>query len=93
MFLMHRNILRFLLALALTASASAQQRASVDAPDVERLRAHVAYLASDKLEGRRVGSAGADAAARYIAEEFARVGLRPAFGNQQAAKKAGPALT
>ncbi|HEX8187065.1 MAG TPA: hypothetical protein VF586_01860, partial [Pyrinomonadaceae bacterium] len=48
------------------------------APDVERLRAHVTYLASEKLEGRRTGTAGAREAARYVAREFMRYGLRPA---------------
>lgn len=89
MFLMPRKILHLLLALGLTASALAQQpqRAAVDAPDVEQLRTHIAYLASDKLEGRRVGTPGADAAARYIAEEFAQIGLRPGVGDRQAAGK------
>lgn len=66
---------------ALTFSAIAQQkRASESAPSVERLRAHISYLASDKLEGRKTGSAGADMAAEYIAGEFARYGLRRSIG-------------
>jgi hypothetical protein len=44
------------------------------------LRAHVEYLASDKLEGRRTGSAGASLAAEYIAREFSRYGLRRSIG-------------
>lgn len=43
----------------------------------ERIRSHVAFLASDKLQGRRAGSPGAEAAARYIAAEFRRYGLEP----------------
>lgn len=35
----------------------------------------VKYLASDELEGRGVGTAGLDAAARYIKEQFAAAGL------------------
>ncbi len=50
---------------------------SRSAPDVERLRAHVTYLASDKLEGRRTGTPGAEEAARYVAREFMRLGLAP----------------
>jgi Zn-dependent M28 family amino/carboxypeptidase len=38
------------------------------------------YLASDKLEGRRTGTAGAQAAAEYIAREFSRYGLRRTNG-------------
>ena len=48
--------------------------------DAERLRAHVAYLASDKLEGRRTGTRGAELAAEYIAAEFARLNLAPGGG-------------
>ena len=44
---------------------------------MERLRAHVTYLASEKLEGRRTGTTGAQEAARYVAREFMRAGVRP----------------
>src|SRR5206468_5876536 len=65
----------------LALSAVAQQQRAVDAvPSVERLRAHVTYLASDKLEGRRTGSEGANLAAEYIAREFSRYGLRRSIG-------------
>ncbi len=37
--------------------------------------ADVAYLAADRLEGRRIGSPGADSAAEYIARRFAALGL------------------
>ncbi len=47
-------------------------------PSVARLQQDVSYLASDALDGRRTGTAGANDAARYIAKEFARLGLRPA---------------
>ena len=46
-------------------------------PSVDRLREHVTYLASDKLTGRRTGTTGANEAAQYIAEQFAKLGLRP----------------
>src|SRR5690348_12105505 len=49
-------------------------------PDASRLQQHVSYLASDALDGRRTGTAGANDAARYIAGEFARLGLRPGTG-------------
>ena len=76
------NIKRFvrLLALLLVAvGAVAQQTApSQNGPSVAKLQQHVSYLASDALDGRRTGTAGATDAARYIAGEFARLGLRPA---------------
>ncbi|MDE2756451.1 MAG: hypothetical protein OXI92_07875, partial [Acidobacteriota bacterium] len=43
----------------------------------ERLMPHIRYLASDELEGRLAGSPGAEKAAHYIAEQFARWNLLP----------------
>src|SRR5215210_6971134 len=78
---MRRKVLSLSLIFAVAFSALAQQqRADESQPKVERLRAHVTYLASDKLEGRRTGSSGANAAAEYIAREFARYGLRRSIG-------------
>src|SRR4030095_2583274 len=68
-----------ILVIALSAIAIAQLPASKIAPSVEQLRRHVTYLASDHLEGRRTGSAGANDAAHYIAGEFSQLGLKPAF--------------
>src|SRR6185312_17064010 len=67
------------LVTALSVAVIAQQT-STTAPSIERLRAHIEYLASDKLEGRRTGSAGAGLAAEYIAREFSRYGLRRSIG-------------
>ena len=44
----------------------------------QRFQNHINYLASDKLEGRGVGSRGIELAADYIAGQFAAVGLEPA---------------
>lgn len=44
----------------------------------ERINNHIVFLASEKLQGRRAGTAAADQAARYIASEFKRYGLKPA---------------
>ncbi|HEY0006604.1 MAG TPA: PDZ domain-containing protein [Pyrinomonadaceae bacterium] len=78
---MRQKFLHLLLVLFLAASvfAQQQQQLGVDqyAPSAERLRAHVLMLASDEFEGRRTGTRGADAAANYIAREFARLGLKP----------------
>ena len=82
---MNRKLFRsiapyFLLVAVLSGVALAQQSAQRDSPDVERLRQHITYLASDKLEGRRTGSSGANLAAEYIAKEFSRYGLRRSIG-------------
>ncbi len=82
---MRHKFSQCLLIVALLAPNAFAQgvRTSNTAPDAERLRAHVTYLASDKLDGRRTGTAGAEMAAQHIAEEFKRLGLR-AGGQQQA---------
>jgi aminopeptidase YwaD len=79
---MRQKFLSLSLVLVLAFNAVAQQRRVDDsAPSVERLRAHISYLASDKLEGRRTGSAGATLAAEYVAREFSRLGLRRSIGH------------
>ena len=42
------------------------------------MRGHVAFLADDALEGRGTGTRGYDIAARYVATQFDRLGLKPA---------------
>ena len=75
------NRLLTCLGIAILAIATvAQQRTATNVPSVERLRAHIEYLASDKLEGRRTGTPGAKLAAEYIAREFSRYGLRRSIG-------------
>ncbi|SFS11436.1 M28 family metallopeptidase [Sphingomonas jatrophae] len=44
----------------------------------DAFRAHVAFLADDLLEGRDIGSRGHEIAARYVAQRFAALGLKPA---------------
>lgn len=43
----------------------------------EVVRAHIAFLADDALEGRGTGAHGGLVAAKYIAAQFARLGLIP----------------
>ncbi len=61
------------LALALILSAATDFTA-----EGKRWWSHIEYLASDDLEGRNTGSEGHLKAARYIAGEFERSGLKPA---------------
>jgi hypothetical protein len=70
---------RFTLVVAaslFTTFVAVAQQAELE-PSAAKLQQHVSYLASDALDGRRTGTAGADDAARYIAGEFERLGLRP----------------
>src|SRR6266404_1737782 len=54
--------------------AAADPAAEVSAA---RIKAHVAYLASDRLEGRGPGTRGEFLATEYIAAEFKKAGLKP----------------
>ena len=74
------SFLSLALAALFSVSALAQQ------PSAERLRTHVTYLASDKLEGRRTGTTGAMEAMVYIGKEFSRLKLKPVtpFGSGNA---------
>jgi hypothetical protein len=49
--------------------------------DEQDLYNHLKYIASDKLEGRRAGTKGAELAADYIAKQFKKFGLKPAGDN------------
>ena len=63
------------------AASYVQQPSRDQQASVERIRKHVEFLASDKLQGRRAGTPAADEAARYIAKEFRAAGLEPAVSN------------
>lgn len=65
-----------LAAATLAAPAHAEPDFSAD-----RFKAHVSFLADDLLEGRAPGQRGYDIAARYIATQFALLGLKPGGEN------------
>ena len=48
---------------------------------ISSLRSHIVFLADDKLEGRRTGSAGEKLAYEYISNQFAAAGLIPKGDN------------
>src|SRR5262245_5760533 len=66
--------------LSLTTALFAAQ-AAVNAQNFEtkKIRDHITFLASDKLEGRGTGSKGEAAAADYISKQFQNFKLR-SFG-------------
>src|SRR5438874_784853 len=66
--------------IAISIAGWAQQAQTEIAPGVEQLRAHIEYLTSDKFDGRRTGSPGANLAAEYIARDFSRYRLRRSIG-------------
>jgi Zn-dependent M28 family amino/carboxypeptidase len=48
-----------------------KQRAAL----ILNLKSHIGYLASDALEGRRTGTAGADAAKDYLVNQYTQMGI------------------
>src|SRR5512141_1656915 len=91
--------LRPLAAIALVASlagcASVGTHAAVP-PTADSTVIHndIAYLASDRLEGRLTGTAGNDSAAAYIARQYAKLRLRqgsPGYLQKFAARSAADA--
>lgn len=71
-----KNLSLILATVLLTTVAVVAQQKSLE-PSAERLKKDVSYLASEALEGRRTGTDGANAAARYLANEFSKIGLKP----------------
>ncbi|MBL7738154.1 MAG: M28 family peptidase [Chitinophagaceae bacterium] len=66
-----------LVLLFISVSASAQKLKKADKTTIANLRTHVAFLADDKLEGRRAGSPGEKLAMEYIRGQFEATGLLP----------------
>jgi Zn-dependent M28 family amino/carboxypeptidase len=63
----------------LNAPLAAQSPAAVArAVEADVIGAHLALLADDALEGRGTGQRGGEIAAKYVAAQFARLGLEPA---------------
>ena len=76
--------LPFLLFAALLLSTSLTAQSEGRAPEfdltAEELEAHLRFIASDALMGRRTGEKGNDIAAAYIAAQYAAYGLQPPPG-------------
>ena len=72
-----KNVFFSLLFALLFVSSFAQKLNKSDRVTVANLKAHVSYLASDQLEGRRTGTKGEELASKYISEQFQKNGLEP----------------
>jgi aminopeptidase YwaD len=66
-----------LLLLFAATFAQAQKLKKEDKQLIANLQKHIEFLADDKLEGRRTGSAGEATAASYIANQFKTIGIAP----------------
>ena len=68
-----------------TGRATVRVEAAPVTPEMSLTRAelesHLRFIASDELQGRQTGSPGNRVAARYIAEQFRQLGLKPAGDN------------
>lgn len=65
----------FVLSLLIAACSSQQKMGKSNTQAIANLKAHVYYLADDKLEGRRTGSEGEKLAMQYISGQFSSIGL------------------
>ncbi len=63
--------------LFLVSTVSAQKLKKDDRLTLANLKKHISYLADDKLEGRRAGSAGEKLAMEYISGQFSALGVLP----------------
>jgi len=73
--------LTLLVAAVLSLSVTAQKQSKSDKLTLQNLKAHVMFLADDKLEGRRTGTKGEELAYQYIGEQFQKYGLAPKGDN------------
>jgi Zn-dependent M28 family amino/carboxypeptidase len=71
---------RLLAAALLSATLAPGFAAPLPSVTEAPLRAHLAFLADDLLEGRGTGQRGGSLAVRYLETQAAAVGLRPAAG-------------
>src|SRR5687767_9869363 len=70
--------MRLLIVLVFASFSSVGQKLKkADKVMITNLQAHIAYLADDKLEGRRAGSKGEKLAREYISNQFQKAGLEP----------------
>ena len=73
-----RHAVLFTIAMALAAcTTTPPEPAGPLGSPADRIKAHVAYLASDALEGREPGTAGYDQAAAYVQRELEKAGVKP----------------
>lgn len=64
-----------LLFLLFAGTTEAQKLKKADKAIMTGLQAHIRFLADDKLEGRRAGTAGEKLASDYIAQQFQAIGI------------------
>lgn len=80
---MRRALIALALAslLPLAAATAADRAAAIADPDTQDWWRITEQLSSDAMEGRDIGSAGHERAGRWLADQFAAAGLKPAGDN------------
>ena len=73
------RLFNFSLLILLFSISSYAQNVSNPEITAEEINIHITYFASDELKGRDSGTDEILEAAKYIADEFAEYGLKPAF--------------
>lgn len=76
---MFSNISRAVVVVLFLAACSSSKTVTTktDTKTLDNLKAHIQYLADDKLEGRRTGTNGEKLAMEYITNQFKTIGLLP----------------
>ncbi len=74
--MVYKSFLLLLAAFLVSASLGAEPD-KAPAISADRIKADVAYLASERLEGRGPGTRGEELATEYLADEFKKAGLKP----------------
>ncbi|MEI6816031.1 MAG: M20/M25/M40 family metallo-hydrolase [Bacteroidota bacterium] len=74
---MRKITLLFISFLFVSFNAISQLSTFDDTKVLANLKAHITYLASNKLEGRETGKKGEELASKYIIEQFKKLGLEP----------------
>lgn len=66
-----------LIAILFSACSTPKAITKPDTQTADNIKAHIQYLADDKLEGRRTGTNGEELAMQYIISQFKEIGLTP----------------
>lgn len=76
---MNKKSLLLISVIVISISAFSQEK-SINAININQIKAQMKYLSSDELQGRRTGSEGNLKAADYIASKAKKLGLKPLPG-------------
>jgi hypothetical protein len=76
-----KNIFLFFLLLNIAQFCFAQNNKTTDQFSSKLFQEHLRFLGNDSLEGRAPGTKGGNIAAKYLADELKKIGLKPIDNN------------